>query len=112
MKRTSTTKTPAASDTAPKLTQADFDRATFRVAGNTAGKAQWQAAVRARVGKQRISIMLDAPIIEHFKATAGERGYQTLINDALRRVIEGERVVADVRFAVREELAQYKSGLR
>lgn len=36
--------------------------------------------------------------------------YQTLINDALRRVIEGERVVADVRLAVREEMARYKLG--
>lgn len=108
MKRTSTTKTPAISDAAPKLTQADFNRATFRVAGKNASKAQWQAAVRTRAGKQRISIMLDAPVIEYFRAVAGERGYQTLINDALRRVIEGERVVADVRLAVREELAQYK----
>ena len=57
---------------------------------------------------RRISIMLDAPIIEHFKAAAGERGYQTLINDTLRRVMEGERVVTDVRLAVREELARYK----
>ncbi len=110
MKRTSTTKTPAASDDAPKLTQADFNRATFRVAGKNATKAQWQTAVRARAGKQRISIMLDAPIIDYFKASAGERGYQTLINDALRRVIEGDRVVADVRLAVREELALYKIG--
>ena len=52
--------------------------------------------------------MLDAPIIEHFKAAAGERGYQTLINDTLRRVVEGAGVVADVRLAVREELARYK----
>ena len=80
----------------------------YRVAGKPAPRAKWQAAVQARVGKQRISIMLDTPIIEHFKATAGERGYQTLINDALRRVVEGAGVVADVRLAVREELGRYK----
>ena len=107
MKRTSSTKTPG-SDTAPKLTQADFDRASFRVGGKQATRAQWQAAVPARTGKQRVSIMLDAPIIAHFRAAAGERGYQTLINETLRRVMEGERVVTEVRLAVREELAQYK----
>ena len=110
MKRISSTKTSAVSDDAPKLTQADFDRAVFRVSGKKASKAQWQNAVNPRAGKQRISIMLDAPIIEYFRAAAGERGYQTLINDALRRVIEGERVVADVRLAVREEMARYKLG--
>lgn len=108
MKRTSSTKMPATSDDAPKVTQADFDRASYRVAGKKATKLQWQAAMRASLGKQRISIMLDAPIIEHFKAAAGERGYQTLINDALRRVIEGEQTISDMRFALRQELAQYK----
>ena len=108
MKRTSTSKAPAISDDAPKLTAADFKRATYRVAGKSATAAQWQAAVRAQVGKRRISIMLDAPIIEHFKAAAGERGYQTLINDTLRRFVEGANVVAEVRLAVREELARYK----
>ena len=34
--------------------------------------------------------LLDAPIVEHFKALAGDRGYQTLINDTLRRVIREE----------------------
>ena len=50
--------------------------------------------------------MLDTPIIEHFKATAGERGYQTLINDALRRAVEGEHLAANLRTIIREELQQ------
>ena len=108
MKPTSSTKISAKSDDAPKVTQADFDRAAYRVAGKSVTKPQWQAAMRSRLGKQRISIMLDAPIIEYFKAAAGERGYQTLINDALRRVIDGEQTIADMRFAMRQELAQYK----
>jgi uncharacterized protein (DUF4415 family) len=58
--------------------------------------------------KQRISIMLDAPIIEHFKAAAGERGYQTLINDTLRRAVEGEHFVEDMRAVIREELSNIK----
>ncbi len=114
MKRTSTTKTPATtsvganarrtSDDAPKLTQAQFQHARYRVAGSDATRGEWQSAVRARLSKQRISIMLDTPIIEHFKSVAGERGYQTLINDMLRRAVEGEHMLADVRAVIREEL--------
>ncbi len=105
MKRTSSTKTPTTTDDAPKLTQKDFDQARFRVGGKAASRAEWQAATRARVGKLRINIMLDAPIVEHFKALAGERGYQTIINDTLRRVIEAGHIEADIRRVIREELA-------
>ena len=49
--------------------------------------------------------MLDTPIVEHFKAMAGERGYQTIINDTLRRVIETGILEADLRRIIREELA-------
>lgn len=106
MKPTSTTSTPATSDDAPPVTQADFDHARFRVGGQDASRVEWQTAVRAKVSKQRVNIMLDAPIVEHFKHLAGERGYQTLINDTLRRVIEGEHIEADLRTVIREELAQ------
>jgi uncharacterized protein (DUF4415 family) len=51
-----------------------------------------------------IDIMLDTPIVEHFKALAGDRGYQTLINDTLRRAIESEHLEADLRRIIREEL--------
>lgn len=108
MKRTTSTRTQAASDEAPKISQAFFDRATYRVAGVKADKAAWQAAVQASTGKRRISIMLDVPVIEHFRALAGERGYQTLINDTLRRSMEGGRMVDDMRLVLRQELAQYK----
>ena len=101
MKRTSSTATP---DEAPRLTQADFDRAKFKVAGQDANKSEWQSAVRVKTAKLRINIMLDAPIVEHFKALAGERGYQTLINDTLRRAVAGERLEADLRTIIREEL--------
>jgi uncharacterized protein (DUF4415 family) len=105
MKQTSSSKTQATSDDeAPALSQADFDRARLRVAGKDVSRADWQAAVRARVTKQRIDIMLDTPIVEHFKSLAGERGYQTLINDTLRRVIETGHLEADLRRIIREEL--------
>ena len=104
MKQTSMPRMPDTSDTAPKLTQADFDRARFRLGGKEIGRAEWQTAVRARVAKLRINIMLDAPIVDHFKALAGDRGYQTLINDTLRRVIESGHLEADLRRVIREEL--------
>ncbi len=104
MKQTSTTKMPDTSDDAPRLTQADFDRACFRIGPKDISRAEWQVAVRARVAKQRINIMLDAPIVDHFKALAGDRGYQTLINDTLRRVIETGHLEADLRRVIREEL--------
>jgi uncharacterized protein (DUF4415 family) len=39
-----------------------------------ASRTEWQTAVRGRIAKQRISIMLDAPIVARYKAIAGERG--------------------------------------
>jgi uncharacterized protein (DUF4415 family) len=104
MKQTSISKMPDISDDAPKLTQADFEHARLRIGGKDVSRAEWQTAVRARVAKLRINIMLDAPIVEHFKALAGDRGYQTLINDTLRRVIESGHLEADLRRVIREEL--------
>ena len=110
MKPTSTPEMPAGSDDdAPQLDQAQFDRAEFRVAGRDVSRSEWQAAVRGRIAKQRISIMLDAPIVAHFKAIAGERGYQTLINDTLRRSIEGDEFVHHMRVAIREELERLRT---
>lgn len=45
-----------------------------------------RGAVIASPGKTRITIMLDDDVIEHFreKAEAQGRGYQTMINSALR----------------------------
>ena len=105
MKPTSTTATQATSDDdAPKLTQTDLDHARYRLGGQSVNRTEWQTAVRARTGKHRVNIMLDLPIVEHFKALAGERDYQTLINDTLRRVIESEHLETDLRRIIREEL--------
>jgi uncharacterized protein (DUF4415 family) len=108
MKRISTTKTSARSDDAPKLTQAQLDRAKYQIAGKKVSKADWQEAVRKQLAKRRISIMLDAVVIDHFKATAGERGYQTLINDTLRRAVTGDSLFTELRTVLREELAAYR----
>ena len=54
--------------------------------------------------KQRVSIFLDGAVIEHFKTKAGERGYQTLINEALKQAIQAETIEGVVRKTIREEL--------
>lgn len=60
------------------------------------------------VVKRRVNIYLDSVIVEHFKEKAGERGYQTLINEALRNAIRAESLEQTVRLAVRQELKGYK----
>jgi hypothetical protein len=67
--------------------------------------------MRVDPSKVRITIRLDADIIDHFKRKvhdAGGGNYQTLINDALRRLIEEEaRPLEDtLRRVIREELSQ------
>jgi uncharacterized protein (DUF4415 family) len=94
MNRSSSSKTYDEQDDYPKITQADLDRATFRV------------DLREVPRKQRVTIMLDTGLVEYFKAQAGKRGYQTLINEALRRVVEGEDLEARLRRIIREELGR------
>ena len=48
--------------------------------------------------------MLDTGVIAFFKAKAGERGYQTLINQALRDAMQGEQMETTLRRVIREEL--------
>jgi uncharacterized protein (DUF4415 family) len=79
-------------DEYPKVTQADMNRATFRVGFKPAPR------------KQRVTILLDAGLIEYFKAKAGERGYQTLINDTSRQAKERETLEETLRRVIREEL--------
>jgi uncharacterized protein (DUF4415 family) len=60
------------------------------------------------VGKVKITIRLDADVVDHFMAKADESGggmgYQTLINEALRRSLEAPALEAIVRRVIREEL--------
>ena len=54
--------------------------------------------------KQRVNIFLDGAVIAHFKAKAGARGYQTLINEALRQAMQAESLEALLRRTIREEM--------
>jgi uncharacterized protein (DUF4415 family) len=67
-------------------------------------REEFASAVRERLGKQRVSIMLDGEVVAFFRAKAGDRGYQTLINQTLHDAMEGERLEAMLRRVIREEL--------
>jgi uncharacterized protein (DUF4415 family) len=92
MNNVSSSPTSDQGDEYPKVTQTDLDRATFRVGLNPVPR------------KQRITISLDANLIEYFKSQAGERGYQTLINETLRQAKEREELADTLRRVIREEL--------
>jgi len=79
-------------DDYPKVTQADLDRATFRV------------NLKPTPRKRRVTMLLDTGLVEYFKAQAGERGYQTLINETLRRAIEQDDLDDRLRRIIREEM--------
>jgi uncharacterized protein (DUF4415 family) len=61
-------------------------------------------------GKTRITIRLDEDLLNHFlreaDASGGATGYQTLINEALRRHVEGKapKLEETLRRIVREEM--------
>lgn len=72
-------------------------------------KGKRGAVVKAGLNKERITIRLDADVIEHFKRIVHEAGggnYQTLINDALREHIRmhNSSLEDTLRKVIREEL--------
>ncbi len=65
------------------------------------------------VGKERITIRLDADILTWFRQQVDLRGggnYQTLINQALRDYVAGQQIPIEylLRRVLREELSRYK----
>jgi uncharacterized protein (DUF4415 family) len=72
-------------------------------------KGKRGAVVKPAPSKMRITIRLDADIIEHFKQLVHEAGggnYQTLINDALREHMRrhDSSLEDTLRKVIREEL--------
>ena len=72
-------------------------------------KGKRGSVVKPDPGKLRITIRLDAAIIEHYKNIVHEAGggnYQTLINDALREHIQAhdKGLEKTLRKVIREEL--------
>lgn len=97
MSKASTVKTSAeAAEDAP-LRKAD-------IASGKLVLRKRSAAGAVLPNKQRVNIFLDGAVVDHFKAKAGDRGYQTLINEALKQAIQAESLEGVVRKTIREEL--------
>jgi uncharacterized protein (DUF4415 family) len=59
---------------------------------------------RAQSLGAEVNAMATLRILQHFKAKAGDRGYQTLINEALKQAMQAEASEGVVRKTIREEL--------
>ena len=93
MSKQSTTKT----DNDTPITQADIASGKLTLVKRNASGAIVQ-------NKQRVNIFLDAATLDYFKAKAGGRGYQTLINETLKQSMQSESLETVIRKAIREEL--------
>lgn len=99
MKKKSTTAT--VDDDAP-IAQADIDAGKLVLVKRTAG--------RAVPPKKRVTLYLDAALVEQFKSMAGERGYQTLIKETLKNSLHQSDMEALLRKVIREELKGRKAA--
>lgn len=77
----------------PQVTEDQIAKAKLRLGGKEVSR-----------GKIRVNIFLDAEVVAYFKAKAGGRGYQTLINEALKTNIRNTDLEATLRRVIREEL--------
>ena len=85
------------SDNENPITQSDIDSGKLKLVKRNASGAVIQ-------NKQRVNIFLDAATLDYFKAKAGGRGYQTLINETLKQSMQSESLETVIRKAIREEL--------
>ena len=77
-----------------------------------AGKLVLRRRLGGRVvqPKKRVTLYLDAAVVDHFKDMAGERGYQTLINETLKQSLHAADIEAMIRKVIREELKGPKAA--
>jgi uncharacterized protein (DUF4415 family) len=78
----------------PEVTEEQLAQAVLRVDGKSVPR-----------GKVQVNMYLDAAIVAYFKAQAGGRGYQTLINEVLKENIRRQDLEAMLRRVICEELA-------
>jgi uncharacterized protein (DUF4415 family) len=104
--RKSTKRALSDPEDAPVLTGRELARrdAKWKIGGKRVPASTGKAAFRAELGKRQVNMMLDNVVVAHFKRRAGGRGYQTLINEALREAIVRESLEKILRRIVREEI--------
>lgn len=94
----------AAVDAAPKADAPDADSPELTAAQVADLRPLEKVLPALSTAKTRITIMLDDTVLAAYKARAGGRGYQTLINEALRRGLEADAIKEALRQVIREEL--------
>lgn len=94
--------TTAIFDEDAPITQADIDAGRLVLRKRVGG--------RAALPKKRVTLYLDAALVERFKEMAGERGYQTLINETLKSSLQQSDMEATIRKVIREELKPRKAA--
>lgn len=99
MKKKSTT---ATYDEDAPITQSDIESGKLILRKRVAG--------RVVLPKKRVTLYLDAGVVEHFKHLAGDRGYQTLINETLKTSLTQSDIEATIRKVIREELKGRKAA--
>lgn len=94
-------------DDPPRLTGEELKhpKGKWRIGRKSVSAEEGMTALRAALKrKTRVNIHLDNDSIAHYKKQAGGRGYQTLINAAVRRDRERASIEKELRAMVREEL--------
>ncbi len=99
MKKKSTT--PTFDEDTP-ISQGDIDSGRIVLRQRVAG--------RVVQPKKRVTLYLDAALVERFKHMAGERGYQTLINETLKSSMQQTDIAETLRQVIREELKGRKAA--
>lgn len=100
MKKKSTTTT---FDEGAPITQGDIDAGKLVMRKREAGGRVVQP-------KKRVTLYLDAALVDRFKTLAGDRGYQTLINETLKTSLQQADIERTIRRAIREELRSSKAA--
>jgi uncharacterized protein (DUF4415 family) len=77
----------------PEVSEDMFSNAVLRLGGR-----------KVPEGKVRINILLDADIVAYYKTLSGGKGYQTLINKALKENMLHSDLELTLRQVIREEL--------
>ena len=75
--------TPEEYDEIPELTDEFFDRATIHENGILASRPRGRPSLKHP--KRQVTLRLDEDVVERFRGTG--RGWQSRINDALRKVV-------------------------
>lgn len=99
MRKKSTT---AMLDDAP-ISQTDIDAGKLILRKRAAGGG-------VVLPKKRVTLYLDASVVDKFKGMAGERGYQTLINETLKTSLHQADMETTIRKVIREELKGRKTA--